>query len=411
VGTYQGVLRALAPESPIESTLALQDFNYDLSPELIAQKPSSCRDDSRLLVQTAAGDIRHRLVKDLPEEIPTGSLVIVNDSRVIASRLIGQLSTGARIEVFLLELTPGAAPEPGKCRWQALGKPMRKLHEGTKIFFKPGPGSSPALVGTVTSEPDRSHEPPTIGVEFPLGSEAFFDWLEEAGTTPLPPYIHRHTGEPGDQGDQSEAEALSNLDKSRYQTVYANEKGSVAAPTAGLHYTKDLIERLKQERSVEFASVTLHVGAGTFLPVKSENIAQHHMHTERYKVPSDSLKKILTAKETGRPIIVVGTTAFRCLESFWKSAGEDSVRAAQMTDKWQSTDLFVWPRTSGAKYRPWCATALQTNFHQPKSTLLMLVSALAGVENIRNLYQVAIENKYRFFSYGDSTLLWLKPTV
>ena len=385
--------------------MSLQDFDYELSPNLIAQRPCDHREDSRLLIHSGDGGIRHSFIKDLPKEIPKESLIIVNDSRVIASRLIGRLATGARIEVFLLEPRPGTNISQTSCQWKAIGKPMRKLHLGTEIHFPPFPGSRIPLIGKVTDSPDRTHTPPTMAIEFPLNLDSFHTWLEIAGMTPLPPYIHRGEGSGDDAKDQIE------FDRARYQTIFANEKGSVAAPTAGLHYTAELIERLKSERQVDFASVTLHVGAGTFLPVKDNDIALHHMHTERYKVSTDCLNRIFAAQDERRSIVVVGTTTFRCLESFWMAAGRDREQALQIADKWLGTDLFVWPKSPEETFSPWCASALQTNFHQPMSTLLMLVSALAGVETIRDIYKVAIAKNYRFFSYGDSMLLWLKPTA
>ena len=378
-----------------QSDLSLKDFDYELDPELIAQSPSEHREGARLLVRTKSGEMRHRLISDLAEEIPMGSLVIVNDSRVMNSRLIGKLPTGGKIEVFLMEpmtsTFTGKLDGPSNSQWRVLGKPVRKLGKGTQIIF------SDDVVATVTEEPDRNFDPPAIAVEFNKNSVELMQWVEKAGATPLPPYISR-----------ADASAeLSAMDKIRYQTVYSNEKGGVAAPTAGLHYTPELMNKIITEKNAEFATVTLHVGAGTFLPVKTENLSEHQMHTERYMVPAQTLEMILAAKKSKRPIVIVGTTTLRCLESFWLDADRNELSAKGRTDTWHKTKLFIRPANDSHKYKPWACDILQTNFHQPKSTLIMLVSALAGVQEIKSLYQVAVQMRYRFFSYGDSSLIWL----
>jgi S-adenosylmethionine:tRNA ribosyltransferase-isomerase len=308
------------------------ELDYDLPPELIAQHPSARRDESRLLVcERASGVIRHRRFRDLPEELPDGSLVVVNDTRVVPARLRMRRETGGEAEVLLLEHVEDGV-------WEALARPTRRLRAGAKL----GP----------------------VELLEHLGAGRWLVRLEgePAGEAPLPPYITEPLSDPG-----------------RYQTVYADEAGSAAAPTAGLHFTPELLARLEVER------VTLHVGLDTFRPVTTEELADHEIHSERYRVEPGTWERIREAER----VAAVGTTSVRVLESL--------ARGAPLAGR---TELFVTP---GFEFRR--VDALVTNFHLPRSTLLALVMAFAGVEETRRLYALAIEEGYRFYSFGDAMLL------
>jgi S-adenosylmethionine:tRNA ribosyltransferase-isomerase len=235
-----------------------------------------------------------------------------------------------------------------------------------------------------------------VEIEVNLDPSAFDRWLDEYGFVPLPPYITRADPKPVSSSD----------DTAWYQTVYARQRGSVAAPTAGLHFSEDLLASLRA-RGIETAEVTLHVGAGTFLPVRSSNIDEHVMHEERFSVPRHTLSQIVRAHDAGRPIVVVGTTTMRCLESFARTAGRDPIRMGELADQLLRTSLFLRPRHRKDTITPWIVRGIMTNFHQPQSTLFMLISALIGLDEAHRLYQEAIREQYRLFSYGDSCLLWL----
>lgn len=369
--------------------LKLSDFDYEFPLELVAQQPVSNRDESRLLVYPANGKIEHRVFRDLPSVLPSGTLVLLNDTSVLQSRLHGFLRTGARIEIFLLEPT-------GPQSWRAMAKPLKKLREGTEVLFGGSRhGEVSAIVRKIEVAPDG--EVPSIQVEFKAPGNItgfdFFQWLDETGETPLPPYIHR------ENKVRRNAE-----DRSRYETVFARVKGSVAAPTAGLHFTPSLIAAL-QKAGCDTATITLHVGGGTFLPVRQEDISGHQIHRESYMVPAATMSKILEAKREGRPICCVGTTSFRAIESFWLESVKNNQPVMEMAGEWRETALFIRPETSADRYKPHVAEFLITNFHQPKSTLLMLVSALVGFDETRRIYRDAIAERYRLFSYGDSSLL------
>ena len=358
--------------------LRRSDFGYEVPDALVAQQPMAERDRSRLLVRQANGALEHCIVSDLISELPSGTLLIFNDSRVIPGRLLGNLETGGRIEVFLLK----RLSQPH--RWEALGKPLKKLKVGTRVLF------ARDMVGRCVERLDDR-----IVMEF---DDGFDHWLNENGFIPLPPYIRRSDPLPASASD----------DREIYQTVYARESGSVAAPTAGLHFTRDLMNRL-QERGVDLASICLHVGGGTFLPVKEDDLDAHPMHEESYLVPRETFEKILDAKRAGRPIVAVGTTTLRCLESFALISDRNEDRMLEASDRWHSTDLFVRPHQRDDRYKPWAIDGLMTNFHQPYSTLLMLICALVGYEETLAMYRAAIDEGYRLFSYGDSSLLWLTP--
>nr|WP_297938011.1 tRNA preQ1(34) S-adenosylmethionine ribosyltransferase-isomerase QueA [uncultured Lachnoclostridium sp.] len=336
------------------------DFYFDLPEELIAQDPLEDRSSSRLLVlNKETGSITHKVFKDIKDYLKPGDCLVLNNTKVIPARLIGEKEgTGAKIELLLLKRLEGDV-------WETLVKPGKKAKPGTRIVFGGG-----LLVGEITEviEDGNRH------IKF-YYEGIFEEILDKLGQMPLPPYIHHQL-----------------QDKNRYQTVYAKYEGSAAAPTAGLHFTKDLLEELK-EMGVIVASVTLHVGLGTFRPVKVDDVTQHHMHSEFYQVLPEEAEKINAAKREGRRVICVGTTSCRTIES---AADENGVVRAGSGD----TDIFIYP---GYKFK--VLDCLITNFHLPESTLLMLVSALAGKEHIMDAYKEAVEMKYRFFSFGDAMFI------
>ncbi len=335
------------------------DFYFDLPEELIAQTPIEKRDASRLLVlDKDTGNVTHRHFSDILEYLNKGDCLVLNDSRVIPARLFGQRKTGGAVEVLLLR-------DLGENKWEALTRPGRKTHIGEEIFFGDG-----ILKATVCDELEDGKRV----VEFSHNG-IFLEILEKLGEMPLPPYIH---------------ERLENPE--RYQTVYSKNLGSAAAPTAGLHFTDELLSKLK-EKGVKTAFVTLHVGLGTFRPVKAESIEDHIMHSEYFEVPEDSKKIIEETKANGGRVIAVGTTSCRTLESAFSEDGK-------ISRSFGNTSIFIYP---GYKFK--AVDALITNFHLPESTLIMLVSALAGRENILNAYNTAIEEKYRFFSFGDAMFI------
>jgi S-adenosylmethionine:tRNA ribosyltransferase-isomerase len=337
--------------------LSIDEFDYELLPELIAQHPSAPRSASRLLC-VRGGSISDARFSDLPRLLEPGDLLVLNDTKVIKARLFGKKETGGHIEVLIERLLPG-------------GEALAQLHAGRAAKA----GSTLRLSGGLEARVlGRTGE--FYHLRFPEGASVL-ELLERHGSVPLPPYI---THAP-------EAE-----DERRYQTVYARSAGAVAAPTAGLHFDEPLFAALER-RGVMRAYVTLHVGAGTFQPVREKNLAEHRMHSERYEIPAQTVAAIATAKERGGKVIAVGTTTVRCLEA--SAAAHGAVTAEQA-----ETDLFITP---GFEFR--VVDRLITNFHLPKSTLLVLVSAFAGIDSIRRAYAHAIEKRYRFYSYGDAMLV------
>lgn len=336
------------------------DFYYDLPKELIAQTPVEPRDSSRLLILGRNnGEIEHKHFYDIIEYLHEGDLLVVNDSRVLPARIFGiKEKTGARVEFLLLKQISGN-------KWETLCKPGKKAKEGTKFTF--GDGLLKATVVEVKDDGNRV-------VDFEC-DENFFAALDKIGQMPLPPYI---------------TEELK--DKERYQTVYSHELGSAAAPTAGLHFTKELMDRIR-EKGINIANVTLHVGLGTFRPVKVDDVTNHKMHSEHYEVPEETAKLIKQTKENGGRVIAVGTTSCRTLESVATQYGE--IIACD-----GFTDIFIYP---GYKFK--VLDGLITNFHLPESTLIMLVSAFAGFDNVMNAYKNAVDEKYRFFSFGDAMFI------
>lgn len=336
------------------------DFYFDLPEELIAQDPLKDRSSSRLLLlHKESGVTEHHIFRDILDYLEAGDCLVLNDTKVIPARLMGvKADTGAAIEVLLLK-------RKEKDIWETLVKPGKKAKPGTKISF--GDGLLTGEVLEVVEEGNRLIRFSYEGI--------FEEALDKLGEMPLPPYITHKL-----------------QDKSRYQTVYARYEGSAAAPTAGLHFTKELIERLT-EKGVETACVTLHVGLGTFRPVKVENVLEHHMHSEYYQVTKEAADKINQAKKNGKRVICVGTTSCRTVES---AADENGM----LHECCGNTEIFIYP---GYKFK--VLDALITNFHLPESTLVMLVSALAGRENVLRAYEEAVREKYRFFSFGDAMFI------
>lgn len=340
--------------------MKLDDFDFALPEELIAQHPLEKRDSSRLLVlNKKTGEIKDQLFSDLTYYLKPGDVLVINNTRVIPARLIGvKKETGAKIEVFLLN------PSSEKDCWEVLVKPGKKAKIGSEIIF--GDGQLEGLLLKTTPSGGRIIRFKYQGV--------FNQVLDELGQMPLPPYI------------KAKLE-----DKERYQTVYAKTEGSAAAPTAGLHFTPELLAKIR-ELGVEIVEILLHVGLGTFRPVKVDDIEEHQMHAEYFQVTKEAAAKLNKALQEKRRIIAVGTTSTRTLESVWEN-GEIKAK-----EGW--TDIFIFP---GYEFK--VISGLITNFHLPKSTLLMLVSALAGRENVLNAYKHAVKNKYRFFSFGDAMLI------
>ncbi len=341
-------------------TMNLHDFYYDLPEELIAQDPLADRSSSRLLLLNKEnGAVEHHIFKEIVDYLHPGDCLVVNNTKVIPARLIGsKVGTGAKIEVLLLKRGEDNV-------WETLVKPGKKVRPGTKISFGDG-----LLVGEVLEVVEDGNR--LIHFEY---EGIFEEILDQLGQMPLPPYITHQL-----------------QDKTRYQTVYAKHDGSAAAPTAGLHFTPELLQAI-QEKGVNIAHVTLHVGLGTFRPVKVENIQEHHMHSEYYMVEEDQAKLVNETKEKGGRVIAVGTTSCRTLES---ATGEDGILRAG--SGW--TDIFIYP---GYQFR--MIDCLITNFHLPESTLMMLVSALAGRDRIMAAYAEAVKERYRFFSFGDAMFI------
>ena len=336
----------------------LHDFYYDLPEELIAQDPLADRSSSKLMVlDKKTGRTEHRIFKDIIEYLNPGDCLVINDTKVIPARLIGEKEeTGAAIEVLLLKRKEDMANT-----WEVLVKPGKKARPGTRISF--GDGKLVGEIIDIVEEGDRLIQFSFDGI--------FEEILDELGQMPLPPYI-THKLE----------------DKNRYQTVYAKHEGSAAAPTAGLHFTNELLAEI-EAKGVKIARVTLHVGLGTFRPVKVENILDHHMHSEYYEVSEEAADTINSVRQSGGRIIAVGTTSTRTLESVADTHG-----CIKPCRGW--TDIFIYP---GYEFK--AIDCLITNFHLPESTLIMLVSALAGKDNVMAAYREAVENSYRFFSFGD----------
>ncbi|MGM9585883.1 MAG: tRNA preQ1(34) S-adenosylmethionine ribosyltransferase-isomerase QueA [Candidatus Limivicinus sp.] len=335
------------------------DFDFELPEELIAQTPIQQRDHSRLMhLDKQTGEISHEHFYDLPRFLKKGDCLVLNDSRVLPARLIGCRSTGGSVELVLLR-------DLGEGRWECLSRPGRKTKPGTELSF--GGGELTATVESVAEGGNRIVKFHYEGI--------FLEVLERLGKMPLPPYIKEEL-----------------QDAERYQTVYSREIGSAAAPTAGLHFTRELLAQI-EAMGVNVCYVTLHVGLGTFRPVKEDEIENHEMHSEFCIIPERTARIVTETKKAGNRVIAVGTTSCRTLESF---ANEDG--SLPVSSGW--TNIFIYPG-----YRFKCIDALITNFHLPESTLIMLVSALAGREHVLNAYKCAVEERYRFFSFGDAMMI------
>lgn len=338
------------------------DFYFELPDELIAQRPSGERGNDKLMfLNKTTGQVEHHKMEDLVDLVAPGTLMIFNDSRVRRSRCYGIKTTSGREQEFMF-----LNPIGDGSSWNTMVKGAKKVKVGNEYKFTDG------SIGVIP-EVSEGSEFRTIKFDKPLDES----WFERNGHIPLPPYIRR-------EDDDTDSE--------RYQTVYARETGSAAAPTAGLHFTESLLQKLK-DKEIELAWVTLHVGLGTFLPVREDNIEDHKMHTEYYTVSEETAAKVAKAKAEGRPVLAVGTTSVRTLES----ASDENGRLIPGT---RGTNIFMYP---GYKFK--VVDQMFTNFHTPESTLIMLVSAFAGKENIMTAYSQAVENKYRFFSYGDCMLI------
>lgn len=336
------------------------DFHYDLPTELIAQTPLECRDSSRLMILNKNnGDVSHRHFHDIAEYLREGDCLVMNDSRVLPARLLGKrVPSGGAVELLLLI-------DHGNGSWECLAKPGRKMQVGTQLSF--GDGALTATVIEVMESGNRLVQFHYEGI--------FLEVLERLGKMPLPPYIKEELA-----------------DAERYQTVYSRVTGSAAAPTAGLHFTKELLGKI-EAKGIRLAYVTLHVGLGTFRPVKIEELTQHHMHAELCMISAQTAQILNETRQNGGRIICVGTTSCRTLESL---AAQDGT----FTEASAWTDIFIYP---GYQFR--AMDALITNFHLPESTLIMLVSAFAGYDNVMNAYRSAVVNRYRFFSFGDAMLI------
>jgi S-adenosylmethionine:tRNA ribosyltransferase-isomerase len=352
--------------------MRLEDFDYELPPERIAQTPAERRDASRLLVHArTSGETRHTTFRELPECIPPGALIVVNDTRVLPARLRARKPTGGAVELLVLD---PAAAQGGVLR--CLARSSKPLRPGTRLDLLDRAGAATWWTAEVL---EREGEGALVRIDG-LGTGGVMEVLETLGEVPLPPYILREGAPDAD-------------DEERYQTVYAREPGAVAAPTAGLHFTAELLETLRA-RGHDIVTLTLHVGPGTFAPVRTDDVRSHPMHPEAYTIPDATAAAINRAKSEKRAVLAVGTTVVRALESAALEAHVPAIPAGQQTR------LFIYP---GWHFR--VVDALLTNFHLPRSTLLMLVSALVGREKLLALYREAIDRGYRFYSYGDAMLI------
>lgn len=341
--------------------MKLEDFDFELPPDLVATEPLRQRDAARLmLLGRADGGIGESLVSSLPELLQAGDLLVLNDTRVLPARLFGRKESGGRVELFLVRRL-----DSGDERWEALIRSSKSSRPGTRILLAEG------VVATVLDSGDGE----TRQVSFSPSTD-FLSWLERAGQVPLPPYIRR---------------APIESDRERYQTVFAATPGAVAAPTAGLHFTAGLLERIRQ-RGIQTATVTLHVGLGTFMPMRVEDPRQHRMHSEWYRVPEETVAAVDACRSMGGRVVAVGTTVTRTLEH--------AARGGVLKAGSGETDIFIFP---GYEFR--VVDALITNFHLPKSTLLMLVSAFAGRERVLHAYAEAVARGFRFYSYGDAMFI------
>lgn len=355
----------------LELDLSLGGYDYELPQALIAQNPVVPRDSSRLLT-VHSDSVQHHIFHELPNLLQPGDLLVMNNTRVIPARLYGRKSTGAEIEVLLLE------QQQHNC-WLALVKPGKRFKAGTKLIFEAHNSDSPSILTATVLETDPATGGRLLEFDVPEGM-SLLQLLDVFGTVPLPPYI-----------------TTSDAQNEQYQTVYAEQPGAIAAPTAGLHFTPQVLERLR-DRGINQAFITLHVGLGTFRPLEVEDVTTHKMHEEWIEVPSSTVEMIQTTKASGGRIIAVGTTVTRALEG--------AAQSGDLQPFCGKTDLFIYP---GYQWR--VVEGLITNFHLPRSSLLMLVSALIGRQRLLSIYQEAIASQYRFYSFGDAMLILPKPKL
>ena len=354
----------------------INDFDYELPKELIAQTPAEKRDCSRLMVvDRATGEVEHKHFYDILEYLRSGDCLVLNNSKVLPARLFGvKESTGAKVEFLLTKRIEGNT-------WETMVRPGKRLKAGDVVIFS-GPGNAGNTGGKLFRAVIKDYgDDGTRIVEFEYDG-IFLERLEELGQMPLPPYIERKNNKE---------------DRDRYQTVYCKNEGSVAAPTAGLHFTKELLKKA-EDKGVKIAYVTLHVGIGTFRPVKVENIEEHHMHFEEYFIDEETAETINNTIKAGGKIISVGTTSTRTVES--AACFDEKTRLWLVQPGHGNTDIFIYP---GYEFK--IVDSLITNFHLPKSTLIMLISALYNREDILRVYKIAVDEKYRFFSYGDAMFI------
>ena len=348
---------------------SIEDYHYSLPEHMIAQQPLQERDHSRLLVMDRRTDaLSHRVFHDLESFLAPSDVLVVNNTQVIPGRLVGKKESGGRIEALILNYASGMSSSANGNEFDCMLKSSKRPRVGSRLYFSEG------VTAQITDRADNIYR-----LSFSCEGD-FRSVLDRIGRTPLPPYIKRDGAQPA--GD----------DAASYQTVYASQKGAIAAPTAGFHFTKDLMLRLK-DKGVTLAAITLHVGYGTFLPVRVTDIREHRMHSEWFSIPDETAEAVFRAKKEGRRVVAVGTTSVRTLEFAMDKTGDIGPMNG-------SCDLFIYP---GYRFR--VVDAMITNFHLPESTLLMLVSAFAGRNNILAAYQTAIQENYRFYSYGDAMLI------
>jgi len=349
---------------------SIEDYSYQLPEELIAQKPFAERDQSRLLtLDRRSGNISHHIFSELDAFLRPSDVLVINNTRVVPGRLVGKKETGGRVEVLIVNYATVIQSPSHRKQFDCMIKSSKPTRVGARLYF------SDNVQATVTDRIDEYiHR-----LSFTYSGD-FADILEKIGKTPLPPYIKRDGRQPTDK------------DRSAYQTIYASQAGAIAAPTAGFHFTDDLMQRLKR-KGIRVAKITLHVGYGTFLPVRANDIRNHRMHSEWFVIPPQTASIITGAKKEGHRVVAVGTTAVRTLEY----AADESGKVQPKTG---DCDLYIYP---GYQFR--VVDTMITNFHLPKSTLLMLVSAFAGRDNILSAYETAIQERYRFYSYGDAMLI------
>ena len=364
--------------------MLLNTFDFNVPDHLIAQTPHRDRDQSRMMVVHSKKQLTSdRYFHDLPDELPPGSLIVLNDTRVFPARVPANLRTGGKAELLVSGLS--TSPDGPGCVIEGIARPLKKIVAQGELFLSEG------LIAKVV-ENSRGNGSKTVTLQVNANVKDFQAWLERNGQMPLPPYIKR--------------EKQLTEDRTRYQTIYGTCSGSAAAPTAGLHFSESTFDRLRA-KGIKIAPLTLHVGLGTFLPIESSNVERHKMHGEMCFIPSSTKQAIVECQREGLPVVAVGTTTLRTLEGLWQKAFSSSSELDLWVDRWFETDIFICPDKEGSVHRPWCVDALLTNFHQPKSSLFVLMCALLGQRAALSYYHRAIENDYRFFSYGDCGLYWL----